>query len=98
MSPAYRTEAHISALQAAGRITISTVWIAIGGYVVGVLVALWRTDAAWPIRAAVALLWPIGPAAFILTVLLLLAASTIAFPVVGALVAVSALLAAWWVL
>ena len=74
------------------------VWIAIGGYVVGVLVALWRTDAAWPIRTAVALLWPIGPAAFILTVLLLLAASTIAFPVVGALVAVSALLAAWWVL
>ena len=72
-------------------------WIVLGCYVVGVLAALWRTDAAWPIRAAVALLWPIGPAAFVLTVLLLVAASTIAFPVVGALVAVSALVAAWLV-
>ena len=73
------------------------VWIALGCYVVGVLLALWRTEAAWPIRAAVALLWPVGPAAFILTVLLLVAASTIAFPLVGALVAAGALAMAWWV-
>jgi hypothetical protein len=65
-------------------------------YLAGVAVALWRTDAAWPSRAAVAFLWPLGPAAFIITVLVLLAASLIAFPVAGALVAAGALLLAWW--
>ena len=68
-----------------------------GVYLVGVAVALWRTDAAWPARTAVALLWPLGPAAFLITVLGLLASSLIAFPVTGALIAAGALLLAWWV-
>ena len=69
--------------------------VAAGLYLVGVAIALWRTDASWPIRTAVALMWPLGPAAFIVTVLILIAASTIAFPMVGALVVAGALLS-WW--
>lgn len=63
-------------------------------YVVGVLIALWRTDASWPGRTGLALLWPIGPLAFIVTVGTLLGASLIAFPVVGAMVA-GAILLGW---
>jgi len=70
--------------------------VALGLYLAGVAVALWRTDAAWPTRTAVALLWPLGPAAFVITVLVLLAASLIAFPVTGVLIAAAALLLAWW--
>lgn len=66
-------------------------------YAAGVLLALWRTDASWPIRIAMAILWPIGPLAFIVTVSILLAASVIAFPLFGAGVAVAGVLA-WWVL
>jgi hypothetical protein len=69
--------------------------VALGIYLFGVALALWRTDAAWPARAAVAVLWPLGPAAFIVTVSLLLAASTVAFPAVGAAAAAGALIA-WW--
>ena len=65
-------------------------------YLGGALVALWRTDASWPSRLALALLWPIGPIAFVLTVSLLLAASVIAFPIVGAIAAAAAL--AWWLM
>ena len=65
-------------------------------YLGGAAVALWRTDASWPIRIALALLWPIGPVAFVLTVSLLLAASLIAFPLVGVIVAAAAL-ALWLV-
>ncbi len=81
----------------AGRHYYAGVRVALGIYVLGAALALWRTDAGWPVRAAVAVLWPLGPAAFIATILLLLAASTIAFPAVGALVAAAALLA-WWAL
>jgi hypothetical protein len=63
-------------------------------YLGGAALALWRTDASWPIRVVLALLWPIGPVAFVLTVCLLLAASMIAFPLAGVIVAAAAL--AWW--
>ncbi len=62
-------------------------------YVAGALVALWRTDALWPTRITLALLWPVGPVAFLLTVSLLLVVSVFVFPVV-ALVAAAAL--GWW--
>jgi len=75
----------------------SLVRVVMGVYLAGVAVALWRTDAAWPTRTTVALLWPLGPAAFLITVLGLLASSLIAFPVTGALIAAGALLLAWWV-
>jgi hypothetical protein len=71
------------------------VGVAVGLYLAGIAFALWRTDAPWPMRTVVAVLWPLGPAAFLVTVAILIAASTIAFPVVGALVAAVALLA-WW--
>jgi hypothetical protein len=66
----------------------------VGLYVAGAMFAIWRTDAHWPTRLVVAVLWPLGPAAFVVTVLILLAASLIAFPVVGAVVA-GALVLAW---
>ena len=65
-------------------------------YLTGTAVALIRTDARWPTRLALALLWPVGPLAFALTISLLLAASLIAFPLWGALVGGSLL--AWWLL
>lgn len=65
-------------------------------YVVGALVGLWRTDAAWPTRVAIALLWPIGPIAFVITFSILLAASVIAFPMF-AIGAVAAGGLFWWV-
>jgi hypothetical protein len=64
-------------------------------YVSGVLLALWRTDASPLTRMVIALLWPIGPLAFVVTVSILLAASLIAFPVFGAAVVVAGGLA-WW--
>ena len=65
-------------------------------YAAGAAVALWRTDALWPTRILLSLLWPAGPLAFVLTVSLLLAASLIAFPLWGAVVAAVAL--GWWFL
>jgi hypothetical protein len=64
----------------------SRVMAAVVVYVAGMVVALMRTDARWPTRLTLALLWPVGPLAFVLTVSLLLAASLIAFPLWGALV------------
>jgi hypothetical protein len=67
-------------------------------YAAGALVALWRTDAGWPTRIALALLWPIGPLAFLVTVAILLGASLIAFPVVAGIVGVLVAAGLWWVL
>jgi hypothetical protein len=65
-------------------------------YAAGALVALWRTDAAWPTRVAVAALWPLGPLAFLVTVAILLGASLIAFPMVAGAIAVASAAVAWW--
>ena len=65
-------------------------------YGAGALVALWRTDAGWPTRIALALLWPIGPLAFLVTVAILLGASLIAFPVVAGIVAALVAAGIWW--
>ena len=48
-------------------------------YVAGVAVGLWRTDAPLPARVALAVLWPIGPLAFVVVVAILVAATPIAF-------------------
>ena len=53
--------------------------IALWIYVVGVVIGLWRTDASWPTRLMLSLLWPIGPVAFVVTVAVLLAATPVAF-------------------
>ena len=65
-------------------------------YAVGALIALWRTDANWPTRVALAVLWPLGPLAFLITVSILLAASLIAFPLVAGGIAAVGALAVWW--
>ena len=67
-------------------------------YGVGAVLALWRTDAGWPTRIALALLWPVGPVAFLITVAILLGASLIAFPVVAGLMAAAVAAAAWWLI
>ena len=65
-------------------------------YAVGALLAIWRTDASWPTRVALALLWPLGPLAFVVTVAILLAASLIAFPLIAGLIAALVATAVWW--
>jgi predicted branched-subunit amino acid permease len=44
-------------------------------YFIGVLIGFWRTDATLLTRLALAVLWPIGPLAFVVTVAVLIAAS-----------------------
>jgi hypothetical protein len=63
-------------------------------YGLGVAVGLALTDAPPAIRLGLALLWPVGPAAFLVTLGLLAAASLIAFPMIAAIVFAAA--AAWW--
>lgn len=65
-------------------------------YLAGAALALVLTDAHPVLRAVLAVLWPIGPLAFVATVALLLAASLIAFPAVGLLAAAAGAL--WWFL
>ena len=65
-------------------------------YAAGAIVAIWRTDAAWPTRLAVAVLWPLGPLAFLVTVSILIAASLIAFPLVTGAIAAAVAAAVWW--
>ena len=55
-------------------------------YGLGVAVGLARTDARWSTRVALALLWPLGPAALVVTLAVLFLALPIAFPVVGSIV------------
>jgi hypothetical protein len=66
-------------------------------YIGGVLVGLLLTDGRPAERLALAVLWPLGPLAFIVTVSILLVAAAVAFPVLGG-VAVAAAGAAWWLL
>lgn len=53
----------------------AVLWI----YLAGVIVGLLMTDARPLTRIALALLWPLGPIAFVLTVGMLLLAAPIAF-------------------
>jgi len=48
-------------------------------YLAGVVIGLWRTDAPAPMRLLLAVLWPIGPLAFVIVVAILIAASPLAF-------------------
>jgi len=65
--------------------------VALAIYVLGVAVGLVRTDAGPAGRVGLALLWPIGPLACVVTVAELLLVAAVAFPVFGA-VAVAAIL------
>lgn len=48
-------------------------------YLAGVAIGVWRTDATLPTRLLLAVLWPIGPLAFVIVVAILLAAAPFAF-------------------
>jgi hypothetical protein len=48
-------------------------------YLMGVLVGLWRTDGPPATKLTMALLWPIGPLAFLVTISGLVIAAGIAF-------------------
>ncbi|HKH71500.1 MAG TPA: hypothetical protein VKA59_09135 [Vicinamibacterales bacterium] len=46
-------------------------------YLAGVAIGLWRTDAPLVTRLLLAVLWPIGPLAFVMVVAILVAAAPI---------------------
>ena len=48
-------------------------------YVIGALVGLWRTDGPPATKLTLALLWPLGPLAFLVTISGLIIAAAIAF-------------------
>jgi hypothetical protein len=48
-------------------------------YLIGVAIGLGRTDAPQPMRLLLAVLWPIGPLAFVIVIAILVAATPIAF-------------------
>ena len=64
-------------------------------YVAGVVWGLLRIDARPLARFVLALLWPLGPIAFVSTLTILFVASLIAFPLFGAVV-LAAVGLAWW--
>ena len=65
-------------------------------YAVGVVIGLVTTDARPLARVCLALLWPLGLVAFVVTVAGLLAVSTVLFPAFGVAVLAAALLG--WIL
>jgi hypothetical protein len=48
-------------------------------YVIGVLVGLWRTDGSPPTKLTLALFWPLGLLAFLVTISGLILAAPVAF-------------------
>ena len=69
---------------------------ALVAYLTGVLLGLWRTDGPPSAKLLHALCWPLGPLAFAVTIAVLLAASLVAFPALGAAVAVGGAML-WWI-
>lgn len=65
-------------------------------YLLGVVMALVRTDAGWGTRVLLGLVWPVAPLAFAVTVAALVAVGMVAFPLFG--VTVVALAGAAWYL
>jgi hypothetical protein len=66
-------------------------------YVAGVVWGLLVIDARFGVRIGLAVLWPLGPAAFLVTVTVLLGAAVIAFPRFGAVLALTAVVS-WFLL
>ena len=66
-------------------------------YLTGVLIGLLATQGGVATRLALALLWPLGPLAFVITVAGLLVVAAIAFPVFGVVLA-AAVASIWWFL
>ena len=69
----------------------------LGVYLVGVFVGLMATQGGPGTRLLLAVLWPLGPLAFLITVGGLLVVAAIAFPVFGVILA-GVVAAVWWLL
>lgn len=65
--------------QASGQCKVNRVRVLLTIYLIGALLALWRTDGPPATKLTMALLWPIGPLAFVIVVAILIAASPLAF-------------------
>jgi hypothetical protein len=65
-------------------------------YVVGVVVGLLRVDASPVTRFVVAVLWPVGALAGVITVSGLVLMAMVLFPVLGGAVVVIATAMWWW--
>jgi hypothetical protein len=66
-------------------------------YFVGIAIGLVAIDGGPGARLGLAIAWPLGPLAFLVTVAGLLVVAAIAFPIFGAMLA-AAIGAAWWAL
>ena len=68
----------------------------LSAYLLGVVVALAVMRDPWPARVGTALLWPLGPLAFVAVVIILVVASLMLWPLllVPAVAILGAL--AWW--
>lgn len=64
-------------------------------YMLGVIVGLIATQGGVATRLIMALLWPLGPLAFIITVAGLLIVAALAFPMFGVVLA-GIVATAWW--
>jgi hypothetical protein len=65
-------------------------------YAAGVAVGLWRIDGSPVARLTIALLWPLGVVAAIVTIAALVLAAMVLFPLVG-VAGVLTLALMWWV-
>lgn len=72
--------------------------VALSLYIGGVVVGLWRADARPATRVAIALLWPVGPLAFAVTIAVLVGAALVAFPVFGVAAVIAAITWGIWAL
>ena len=63
-------------------------------YVLGVIVGLLRVDGSLLTKVGIALVWPLGLLAFVVTIAMLVGVAAIAFPVFG-ITLVVLLIAAW---
>jgi hypothetical protein len=54
--------------------------VLLGIYVAGIVIALAVMRDSWPIRIGTAMVWPLGPVAFVVVVAILLVASAILWP------------------
>ncbi len=65
-------------------------------YLAGVVVALAVMRDPWPARIGTALVWPLGPIAFVVVVTILLLASLFLWPMLMLPLAALAAVAGWW--
>ena len=76
---------------------MSYAWLLAAVYVAGIVWCILVSDARPAERVTLALLWPLGPLALVVTVIVLLAASVIAYPLVAVPV-LTAMAVVCWVL